>query len=171
MLINNFKLIKQKRINTCGYATAAMIISFLDKKNIDEDFLLKNEPFDENGITFSKLAEVYKKYLTNYNAKIVYGNKETILSIIAESIKDNIPLHILYLTKNLMGNKENVLHYSALIGFDEKNMHFTIADPYGSIRVLNEEDFFNAISFRNECLPDAVKNNTPSNLMMRFNLC
>lgn len=168
MMINDFKLINQKRNNTCGYATAAMIISYLNNKEINEDFLLENEPFDEKGITFSKLSDVYKKHLKEYKAEIIYGDKEKTISIIKESIKENIPLHILYLTKNVMGNGENVLHYSAVIGFDEKDDAFTIADPYGSIKTINNKEFFDAISFRNECLPDAVKNNTPSNLMMRF---
>jgi predicted double-glycine peptidase len=52
MTINNFNLAKQKRNNTCGYATAGMILSFLEGQNIDEDYLLENEPFDAIGITF-----------------------------------------------------------------------------------------------------------------------
>jgi hypothetical protein len=41
MLIIILNLIKQKQVNTCGYAHAAMIISYLNNKNITEDFLLK----------------------------------------------------------------------------------------------------------------------------------
>jgi len=68
MVIDEIKIVKQKRNNTCGYATASMILNFLQGSNIDEDYLFENEPFDEKGITFLKLLEIYKKYLKGYNA-------------------------------------------------------------------------------------------------------
>lgn len=171
MIINNFNLVKQKRGNTCGYATAGMILSFLEGQNIDEDYLVENEPFDAIGITFQKLIEVYKKYLKKYNAEIVYGDREKMLGVIKNSLQSNTPLHIQYLTGNSMGNKEPVLHYSALIGYNDAEESFSIADPYGSIKTLGKEDFFNAISFRNECLPEIIKQKYPSNMMIRFTTC
>jgi hypothetical protein len=114
-------------------------------------------------ITFLKLNDVYKKYLTGYVTEIIYGEKAKILSIISDSIIQNIPLHILYFTENLMGNKEKVLHYSALIGFEEKAGEFTIADPYGSIKILNEEEFFDAFLLEMNVCRDAKKRNTLSN--------
>lgn len=69
MFIGNFNLIKQKRNNTCGYATASMILTFLEGQNIDEDYLTENDPFNAIGITFRKLMEVYKKYLKKYKAE------------------------------------------------------------------------------------------------------
>lgn len=171
MLISNFNIVRQTRGNTCGYATAAMILSFLEGQNIDEDYLLLNEPFGEIGITFTRLMEVYKKYLKIYKAEIVYGDNEKMGEIIRNSIQKNIPMHIMYLTENLMGNGKPILHYSALIGFDDKTEEYYIADPYGSTRSISKEDFFNAISFRNECLPEIVRQRYPSNMMIRFSLC
>lgn len=168
MMIKNFKTVKQKRSNTCGYATAGMIISFLEEQNIDEDNLLENEPFDSMGITFLKLMDVYKKYLKKYKAEIVYGDIEMMSEVIKNSLRSNIPLHIQYLTENLMGDGKPVLHYAALIGFDDGEDTYLIADPYGSIKALKKEDFFNSISFRNECLPDIIKQKYPSNMMIKF---
>lgn len=168
MIINNFKIVKQNMSNTCGYATAAMIMSFLEVQNIDEDYLLENELFDAMGITFSKLMDVYRKYLKKYKAEIVYGDIEKMSEVMKNSLQCNIPLHIQYLTDNLMGDGRPVLHYSALIGFDDKEDTYLIADPYGSIKALKKEDFFNAISFRNECLPEIIKQKYPSNMMIRF---
>jgi ABC-type bacteriocin/lantibiotic exporter with double-glycine peptidase domain len=167
MRLSDFRLVKQKRENACGYATAGMIISYLDGKNISEDFLFENEPFGAEGITFSKLLEVYKKYLAGYQAELVYGSEEKMRSIIGASLQDNIPFHILYLTENLMGGRELVLHHSALIGFDDNEKCFSIADPYGSVKLLGEKDFFYAVSFRDECLSETAKK-APSNLMIRF---
>jgi hypothetical protein len=167
MLLDDFKLVKQKRGNTCGYASAEMIISYLGGADVSEDFLVENEPFGETGITFPKLLEVYKKYLPGYEAAIVYGSEDKMREIITSSLQDNTPLHILYLTENLMGGGEPVLHYAALIGYDEPEKCFAIADPFGSIKVLDEKDFFDAISFRNDSLPEAAKK-APSNLMIRF---
>lgn len=167
MQLNDFRLVKQKRANGCGYATAAMIISYLGGKETNEDSLFENEPLGAEGITFSKLLEVYKKYLTGFQAVLVYGNEEKMRSIIRESLQDRIPFHILYLTENLMGGKELVLHHSALIGLDDHEKYFSIADPYGSIRSLEEKEFFDAVSFRNECLSEAAKK-APRNLMIRF---
>ncbi len=168
MIINNFGLVKQKRNNTCGYATAGMILSFLEGQNIDEDFLVENEPFDALGITFRKLMEVYSKYLKKYKAEIVYGDIDKMSEVILCSLQSNIPLHILYLTDNLMGDGKPVLHYSALIGYDDADETYSIADPYGSINKLKKEVFFDAVSFRNDCLPDIVKQKYPSNMMIKF---
>ena len=165
MLINDFKLVKQKKRNSCGYATAEMILSYLNGKTISEDFLCENEPFGEAGITFSKLLEVYRKHLTGYRAELVFGNEDQTRNVIQTSLTERIPLHILYLTENLMGDGEPSLHHSALIGYDGKRL--AIADPYGSFRMLDEDAFFNAVSFRQECLPEAAKK-APSNLMIRF---
>jgi hypothetical protein len=170
MMINNFNLVKQKRSNTCGYATAGMILSYLEELNLNEDYLLKNDPFDVMGITFLKLMEVYKKYLKKYKAEIVYGDREKISDVIKSSLQSNIPLHIQYLTDNLMGDKEPVLHYSALIGYNEAEDSYSIADPYGFIKTLGKDDFFQAVSFRNECLPDIIKQKYPSNMMIKFTL-
>lgn len=168
MIISNFKIVKQKKGNTCGYATAEMMMSFLEAQNIDEDYLLENEPFDAMGITFLKLMDVYKKYLKKYKAEIVYGDVEKISEIIKNSLESNIPLHIQYLTNNLMGDGKPILHYSALIGFNDEEDTYIIADPYGSINALKKEDLFNAISFRNACLPEIIKRKYPSNMMIRF---
>lgn len=170
MVISNFNLVKQKKNNTCGYATAGMILSFLEDQNIDEDYLEENEPFDENGITFIKLLDIYKKYLKKYKAEIVYGDIEKMSGVIKSSLQSNIPLHIQYLTDNLMGDRKPVLHYSALIGYDDVEESYSIADPYGSIKKLGKEAFFDAVSFRNECLPDIIKQKYPSNMMIRFTL-
>lgn len=168
MLINNFNLVKQKRSDTCGYATAAMIMSFLEGINIDEDYLLENDPLDSMGITFLKLMDVYRKYPKKYKPEIVYGDLEKISAVIKDSLLCNIPLHFQYLTANLMGDGKPILHYSALIGFDDADGTYTIADPYGSIKKITKEDFFEAVSFRNECLPDIIKQKYPSNMMIRF---
>jgi len=171
MIINNFNIVKQKRNNTCGYATVEMILSFLKGQKINEDYLVENEPSGAFGITFMKVMEVYKKYLKNYKAEIIYGDREVMLELIKNSLNSNIPLHIQYLTENLLGIKEMVLHYGALIGYDDEEESFYIADPFGHIKVLGKEDFFTAISFRNECLPEIIKQKYPSNMMIKFTLC
>jgi hypothetical protein len=148
-----------------------MILSFLEGQKIDEDYLIENEPFDSFGITFMKLMDVYRKYLKKYKAEIIYGDIGKMLEVIKNSLQSNIPLHILYLTENMLGNKEPVLHYSALIGYDDVEESFSIADPYGSIKVMGKDAFFNAISFRNECLPDIIKQKYPSNMMIKFTAC
>jgi ABC-type bacteriocin/lantibiotic exporter with double-glycine peptidase domain len=76
MLIDGIKTVKQKRNNTCGYVTAGMILKYFQGSNIDEDYLLENEPFDEKGITFLKLLEIYKKYLEGYDASLIREDKE-----------------------------------------------------------------------------------------------
>ncbi len=168
MIINNFRLVQQKRSNTCGYATAGMIMSFLEGQNIDEDNLLENEPFDAIGITFNKLMDVYRKYLKKYKAEIVYGDIEKMSEVIKNSLQSGIPLHIQYLTPNLLGDGKPILHYSALIGYDNVKDTFLIADPYGSIKELKKGAFFDSVSFRNVCLPDIIKQKYPSNMMIRF---
>jgi len=162
------KIEKQKRNNTCGYATAGMIISFLEGADINEDFLFENEPFDEKGIVFTKLLEVYKKYLKNYDASLIHEDKERTLEIIRQSLSENIPLQVLHLTENLLGNKEPVLHYAVLIGYDEQKEEFTLADPYGFNKTLGKEEFFESVSFRNDCLPEYIKKVMPSNAMIKF---
>lgn len=170
MIINNFNLVKQKRNNTCGYATAGMILSFLEGQNIYEDYLLENDPFDALGITFPKLMDVYRKYLKKYKAEIVYGDIEKMSQVIKDSLQSNIPLQIQYLTDDLMGDGKPVLHYSALIGYDDAEETFLIADPYGNMNNIKKQEFFSAISFRNECLPEIIKQKYPSNMMIRFTL-
>lgn len=170
MVIENFIVYKQKRNNTCGYTTASMIINHLENTDITEDFLYENDPFDEMGITFTKLLEVYKKYLKKYKAEIIYGDRIMMQDIIKNHIKNLEPLHILYLTENLLGNREPVLHYSALIGYDEMQDSITIADPFGESKTIGIDEFFNSVSFRNECLPDIVKQRYPSNMMLHFSL-
>ena len=171
MNIDGIKIVTQKRNNTCGYASGAMLLNFFQKSNIDEDFLLENDPIDEKGITFFKLLDIYKKYLKGYNASLVREDKEGTLRIIRESLQDNIPLQVLHLTENLLGNNESVLHYAVLTGFDEEKGTFTIADPYGLEKTLGLDEFFEAVSFRNECLPDFIKKSMPSNAMIRFTKC
>jgi len=168
MLIDGIKIVKQKRNNTCGYATAAMLLSYFQGSDIDEDYLFENEPFDEKGITFLKLLEIYKKYLEGYGASLIREDKDGTLQIIKQSLSQNIPFHVLYLTENLLGNKEPVLHYAVLIGYDEEKEIFTLADPYGFNKSVGKDDFFEAISFRNDCLPEFVKKAMPSNAMIGF---
>jgi ABC-type bacteriocin/lantibiotic exporter with double-glycine peptidase domain len=168
MLINNFKIVKQKRGNTCGYAAADMIMSYLEKQNIDEDYLLEHEPLDAMGITFLKLLEIYRKYLRKYKAEIVYGGVEKMTEVIKDSLCAKIPLQIQYLTANLMGDGQPVLHYSALVGYNEVEDTYSIADPYGSLKTMKKDEFFEAISFRNACLPEIIKQKYPSNMMIRF---
>jgi hypothetical protein len=93
------------------------------------------------------------------------------VEVIKNSLCSYIPVHILYLTSNLMGDGKPILHNAALIGYDDAEETFVIADPYGSIKTLNKEDFFNSVSFRNECLPEIIKQKYPSNMMIRFTLC
>jgi hypothetical protein len=90
-----------------------------------------NELFDEKGITFHKLLEIYKKYLQGYDASLIREDKDSTLQIIKQQLSQNIPFQVLYLTENLLGNKEPVLHYAILIGYDEEKEIFTLADPYG----------------------------------------
>ena len=168
MQIDGIKIVKQKRGNTCGYVSAGMILNFLEGSNIDEDYLLENDPFDEKGITFFKLLEIYRKYLKGYDAALIREDKEGTLKAIQQSLLENIPLHILHLTENLLGNKEPVLHYAVLIGYDEEKEVFTLADPYGFNKTIDKDDFFEVISFRNDCLPEFVKKAMPSNAMIRF---
>jgi hypothetical protein len=168
MLIGGIEVVKQKRDNTCGYVTAGMILKFLQGSKIDEDYLFENEPFDEKGITFFKLLEVYKKYLEGYNATIIREDKEGTVKIIKQSLQEKIPLQVLHLTENLLGNKEPVLHYAVLIGYDEEKEIFLLADPYGFTKTIGEEDFFDSISFRNDCLPEFIKRAMPSNAMIMF---
>jgi len=168
MLIDGIKIIKQKRNNTCGYAAAGMILNYLQRSNIDEDYLFENEPFDEKGITFTKLLEIFKKHLEGYDASLVHEDKEGTLRIIKQSLSQNIPFQVLYLTENLLGNKEPVLHYAVLIGYDEEKDIFSLADPYGFNKTIGKDDFFEAISFRNDCLPEFVKKAMPSNAMIGF---
>lgn len=106
VIIENFNLIKQKRNNTCGYATASMILAYLEEQSIDEDYLVDEEPFDERGITFLKLIEIYKKYLKIYKAEIIQEDMDKTLNIIKNSLHNKIPLHILYLTGNELGNNK-----------------------------------------------------------------
>ena len=168
MNIDSIKIVKQKRNNTCGYVSCVMLLNYFQEQNIDEDFLLENEPFDEKGITFSKLLEIYKKYLKGYDALLIREDKEGTLQKIKDSLQDNTPLHVLHLTENLLGNKEPVLHYAVLTGYDEKKGNITLADPYGFEKNLSVVDFFEAVSFRNDCLPDFIKKSMPSNAMIRF---
>ncbi len=168
MLISNFNLVKQKRNNTCGYATAQMILSYLEGQTINEDILFEKEPFDSIGITFLKLIDVYRKYLTAHNAEIVYGDIEKMSEVIRNSLQSNLPLQFQYLTNDSMGDGKPILHYSALIGYDDEEGTYSLADPYGSFKKLKKEEFFEAVSFRNECLPDIIKQKYPSNMMIRF---
>ena len=142
--------------------------NYFQGSNINEDYLLENDPFDEKGITFSKLLEIYKKYLKGYDASLIREDKEGTLQIIKQNLVQNIPFQVLHLSENLMGNKEPVLHYAVLIGYDEEKEIFTLADPYGFNKTLGKDDFFTAISFRNDCLPEFVKKVMPSNAMIKF---
>ena len=168
MNIDGIKIATQKKSNTCGYASAGMLFSFLEGSTIDEDFLAKNEPFDEKGITFSKLLEVYKKYLKEHDATLIREDKDDTMTLIRQCLSDNLPLQILYLTENLLGSNEPVLHYAVLTGYDEKAETFVLADPYGSYKTISKDTFFEAVSFRNECLPEYIKKAMPSNAMIRF---
>jgi hypothetical protein len=109
-----------------------------------------------------------KKYLEGYDASLIREDKKGTLKIIKQSLGENIPLHVLHLTENLLGNKEPVLHYAVLIGYDEEKEEFTLADTYGFNKTIGKDDFFEAISFRNDCLPEFVKKVMPSNAMIRF---
>jgi len=100
MLIDGIKIVKQKRNNTCGYATAGMLLSYFQVSNIDEDYLLEHDPFDEKGITFSKLLEIYKKYLEGYEASLIREDKDGTMQIIKQSLSQNTPFQVLYLTEN-----------------------------------------------------------------------
>lgn len=168
MIIENFPLYKQKASNTCGYAAAGMILSFLEGLDIDEDYLMQNDPFDALGITFTKLIEIYKKYLNKHDASLIYGDIDKMTTLIKTSLSSNLPLHILHLTENLMGNKEPALHYAAVIGINETDESFVIADPYGFIKVVSKPEFFSSVSFRNECLPAIIKEKYPSHMMLQF---
>ena len=168
MQIDGINIIKQKSGNTCGYVSAGMILNFLQGSNIDEDYLLENDPFDEKGITFLKLLEIYRKYLNGYDATLIREDQEGTLKAIQQSLRENNPLQVLHLTDNLLGNKEPVLHYAVLTGFDEEKEVFTLADPYGFVKTIGKDEFFDAISFRNDCLPEFIKKAMPSNAMIRF---
>jgi len=168
MLIDGIGIVEQKRNNTCGYVTAGMILKYFQDSNINEDYLLENEPFDEKGITFLKLLEIYEKYLEGYDASLIREDRDSTLKIIQQSLGENIPLQVLHLTENLLGNKEPVLHYAVLIGYDEEKEMITLADPYGFNKTIGKDDFFEAISFRNDCLPEFIKKAMPSNAMIRF---
>jgi ABC-type bacteriocin/lantibiotic exporter with double-glycine peptidase domain len=168
VVIDGIKIIKQKRNNTCGYAAAGMILNYFQGSNIDEDYLFENEPFDEKGITFFKLLVIYKKYLEGYDASLIREDKDGTFQIIKQQLNQNIPFQVLHLTENLLGNKEPVLHYAVLIGYDEEKEIFTLADPYGFNKTIGKDEFFEAISFRNDCLPDFIKKVMPSNTMIMF---
>ena len=168
MLIDGITVVKQKSGNTCGYVSAGMILNFLEDSGIDEDYLLEYDPFDEKGITFVKLLDIYRKYLKGYDAALLREDKAGTLKAIQQSLRENIPLQILHLTEDLLGNKEPVLHYAVLTGYDEEKEIFTIADPYGFVKTMGKDDFFDTVSFRNDCLPEYIKKAMPSNAMIKF---
>jgi ABC-type bacteriocin/lantibiotic exporter with double-glycine peptidase domain len=168
MNIDEMQIAKQKRNNTCGYATAGMLLNFLEGLNLDEDYLVENEPFDNKGITFAKLLDIYKKYLNAYDAVFIHDDKEGTLEQIKRSLNDNLPLQIMYLTENLLGGSEPVLHYAVLTGYDEDKEYFTLADPYGMCKSIEKDAFFDAVSFRHDCLPEYIQKAMPSNAMIRF---
>ena len=168
MNIDGIKIVKQKRNNTCGYASAEMLFNYFDGSNIDEDYLVENEPIDEKGITLIKLLEIYKKHLKGFDASIIREDKEGTMEIIRQSLSENIPLQVWYLTENALGNNEPVLHYAVLSGYDDINKTFTLTDPYGFYKTLSKDEFFDAVSFRNDCLPEFIKKAIPSNAMIKF---
>jgi len=47
-------------------------------------------------------------------------------------------------------------------------IHYSFADPYGFNKTMGKDDFFEAVSFRNDCLPEFVKKAMPSNTMISF---
>jgi len=119
-------------------------------------------------MTFSNLLEIYKKYLKGYDASLIREDKDDTLQIIKQDLCNDIPFHVLHLTENLLGNKEPVLHYAVLISYDEEKNVFTLADPYGFNKTIGKDDFFESISFRNDCLPEFIKKAMPSNAMIIF---
>jgi len=122
MNIEGIKIIAQKRNNTYGYATTGMLLNYFGGSSIDEDYLLEKDPFNEKGITFMELLEIYKKYLKGYDASLIREDKESTLEIIKQSLRENLSLQALYLTDNVLGNNEPVLHYAVLTKYDEKKM-------------------------------------------------
>ncbi len=168
MNIDGIEIVTQKKSNTCGYATAGMLLAYLEGLRMDEDFLCEHEPFDEKGIVFTKLLEIYCKYLKEHDAMLIHEDKDTTLEIIKQSLSDKLPLQVLHLTENLLGQSEPVLHYAILTGYDEEKEDFTLADTYGFYKSMGKEDFFEAVSFRNDCLPEFVQKAMSSNAMIRF---
>jgi hypothetical protein len=63
------------------------------------------------------------------------------------SLSDNLPLQVLHLTENLLGDSKPTLHYAIVTGYDAESEVFTLADPYGFYKTMSKNEFLRRYRF------------------------
>lgn len=76
---------------------------------------------------------------------------------IKQSIAENHPVLFIYATENDFEQGEKCLHYSLVIGIDEKHEFISIANPFGRIEKLTFDDWWERFTLMERYMPSLEK--------------
>ena len=145
IILQNFPLFKQETPYTCGPASLRMVLAFLGHKLSEREIAKRMGTTPGIGTAPWQMHCAYNKYLkefrTGLSAKDKIG-KQANNRTIFKSLQLNRPVIFSWLTENYFKPKTPVGHYSVVIGADQNNKEFTIANPFGSVHTLDCDRFW-----------------------------
>lgn len=170
-ILKNFPTKKQLTPYSCGYSTIASNISFLDGSINEKEIADKSKFKIINNILKNVFTAVETKGIPPLYFSILFNkiskkhkiktssikNKERIIETIKRQLNNDLPVPFIYSVSNDFQNDKKVIHYSTVIGLEDKNK-VIISDPFGYIRKLDEKTFLQKLSFLDyKQMPKIVK--------------
>lgn len=159
IVLENFPLYKQETPYTCGPASVRMCLAFLGHKLSEQEIAKRMGTRPGLGTFPWQLNHAYNKYLREFKTGLSATDKtgkQADNQLIFKSLRSNRPVIFSWLTENYFKPGTPVGHYCVVIGADQGAKEFTIANPFGTIHILEFDRFWRlaAWSPKNGDLPN-----------------
>jgi hypothetical protein len=145
LLLDPFPVHLQETPYTCGPAAVKMVLAFLGHDLKEAEIARRMGTSPVLGTSNGQLLRAYRKYLaelnTGYTAAIVAGKKFR-AALVADNLAKRQPLIVSFLTENYFNPGHPVGHYVVIIGIDQDQNTFTLANPFGRTEVMDIGRFF-----------------------------
>ncbi len=97
----------------------------------------------------SQFMKIFRKYVPGYSIEAMNPEEKKIPGIFIRQLKNGIPVPILLSTENVLDMETMYIHYSTVIGIDNKKDTVTLANPFGYEEVIGMERLIGMMSYKN----------------------
>ena len=149
--IRGFPVRKQKDPYTCGLSSLGSLVSFLGKRRVEEGELPSGFWAARlKAFLPSRFIGMFRDYVSDYSIELTNPTREEIPGIFSRQLRDGLPVPILYSTRNVLDRERPVyIHYSTVIGIDDRRENVTLANPFGYEEKLRTGDLLDMMEYRN----------------------
>jgi len=141
--LENVRIVKQPSQNSCGLSTFTNACNYLKDEDKPVEYYMEKYSWGlEVGVDPETLVHFLEKELPDYT--VTFYSKISnfrVLSLIHASLKQGIPVIVLFGSPNIYDPPNYDFHFSTIYGLDVSNEEITISNAYGFIETISLMDF------------------------------